>query len=95
MISNPDVSSDDIIKFVKDKCQTISLKPWTLGMLFEMYVGIEYDSEDELSYFSDDIKITGEPKTLNNTLSPLNSSTSIEYHSGNTSLKFPYSGYLR
>ena len=58
LISNPDVSSDDIIKFVKDKCQTISLKPWTLGMLFEMYVGIEHNSEDELSYFSDDIKIT-------------------------------------
>lgn len=56
-ISNPDVSSDEVIKFVKDKCQTISLKPWTLGMLFEMYVGIEYDSDDKLTYFSDDIKI--------------------------------------
>lgn len=58
MIKNPDISSDDIIQFVKQDCQAIHLKPKTLGMLFEMYVDIEYDSDDEFTYFSKPIKIS-------------------------------------
>ena len=57
MIQDSNLSSDEIIQFVKDKCQTIHLEPKTLGMLFELYVGIEYDSDDELTYFTNYIEI--------------------------------------
>lgn len=57
MIKNPDISSDEIIQFVKQDCQAIHLKPATLGMLFEMYVGIDYDSDDEFTFFSEAVEI--------------------------------------
>ena len=40
MISNDSVPQDEIIRFVKGECQTVSLTPQTLGMLFEMYADL-------------------------------------------------------
>ena len=34
MISSDSVPQDEIIRFVKGECQTVSLTPQTLGMLF-------------------------------------------------------------
>ena len=35
MISSDSVPQDEIIRFVKGECQTVSLTPQTLGMFFE------------------------------------------------------------
>ncbi len=51
------LSCDEVIKYVKEECQRVHLKPLTLGMLFERYVGIDYDDKDAISYFSKEIKI--------------------------------------
>ena len=58
MIQSPDVSIDEIIRYVKGECQTISLTPLTLGMLFEAYAEINYDADDPTSCFSREIKIS-------------------------------------
>lgn len=42
MISSDSVPQDEIIRFVKGECQTVSLTPQTLGMLFEMYADVKY-----------------------------------------------------
>lgn len=57
MIENPEIESDEIIRFVKGECQTIALTPTTLGMLFEMYADVKYDSDDPTSCFSREIPI--------------------------------------
>ena len=57
MISDTEVTPDEVIQYVKDECQPIHLKPMTLGMLFEMYAGIGYDNEDDNLCFSEEITI--------------------------------------
>lgn len=64
MISSKEVSSDVVFKFVREECQTIDLKPKTLGMLFEMYAGIEYGNNDETSYFTEKIEISELTKNI-------------------------------
>ncbi len=58
MISSNSVPQDEIIRFVKGECQTVALTPQTLGMLFEMYAGVEYDADDPTSCFSKEISIS-------------------------------------
>lgn len=57
MIKDPNISSDQVIRYVKGECQTIALTPLTLGMLFEMYAEVEYDEADPTSCFSREIPI--------------------------------------
>jgi hypothetical protein len=40
---------DEVIRFVKGECQTVSLTPQTLGKLFEMYAEVTYDINDPTS----------------------------------------------
>lgn len=49
--------SDEIIRYVKGECQTVQLTPMTLGMLFEIYAGIEGNENDPSSFFSKEIGI--------------------------------------
>lgn len=58
MILNPTISTDDVIRFVKGECQTVSLTPLTLGMLFEMYAEVHYDENDPTTCFSREIPIS-------------------------------------
>lgn len=58
MISSDSVPQDEIIRFVKGECQTVSLTPQTLGMLFEMYADVKYDALDPTSCFSREIPIS-------------------------------------
>ena len=58
MIKNPEIKSDDVFRFVKGECQTAVLTPQTLGMIFEVYAGIEYDENDPTSCFSKEIQIS-------------------------------------
>ena len=55
MITNSEYSSDEIIQFVKRECQMISLKPKTLGMLFEIRANVNDD--DVHTYFTEEIEI--------------------------------------
>lgn len=57
MIVDPDISSDEVIRYVKGECQTISLTPATLGMIFEMYAEVDYNMDDPTSCFSEEITI--------------------------------------
>ena len=52
------ISSDEVIRFVKGECQTFSLTPLTLGMLFEMYAEVNYDEDDPTTCFSKEILIS-------------------------------------
>lgn len=53
MIKLPKTSNKRILAFVKKKeCQAASLTPSTLGMFFEIYAGIRYDTEDATTCFS-------------------------------------------
>lgn len=54
MISSDSVPQDEIIRFVKGECQTVSLTPQTLGMLFEMYADVKYDALDRHRVFERD-----------------------------------------
>ena len=56
--SSNSVPQDEIIRFVKGECQTVSLTPQTLGMLFEMYADVKYDAHDPTSCFSREIPIS-------------------------------------
>ena len=56
--SSDSVPQDEIIRFVKGECQTVSLTPQTLGMLFEMYADVKYDALDPTSCFSREIPIS-------------------------------------
>jgi len=58
MIRSSNIQNDDVIRFVKGECQTISLTPLTLGMLFEMYADIQYDENDPTSCFSREVLIS-------------------------------------
>lgn len=58
MILNPDISTDEVIRFVKGECQTVALTPLTLGMLFEMYADVHYDENDPTTCFSREIPIS-------------------------------------
>ena len=58
MIKLPKTSNKRILAFVKKKeCQTASLTPSTLGMLFEVYAGVKYNAEDDTTCFSRTITI--------------------------------------
>lgn len=58
MIKLPKTSNKRILTFVKKKeCQTASLTPSTLGMLFEVYAGVKYNAEDDTTCFSRTITI--------------------------------------
>lgn len=58
MIKLPKTSNKRILAFVKKKeCQTASLTPSTLGMLFEIYAGVKYNAEDDTTCFSRTITI--------------------------------------
>ena len=43
------IASDEdkinVMSYVKVNCQLIKLSPQTLGMLFELYVGVQYDED--------------------------------------------------
>lgn len=58
MIEDDSVTTDEVIRYVKGKCQTIALTPLTLGMLFEMYAEINGKEDDLTSYFSREIPIS-------------------------------------
>lgn len=58
MILSSNYTANDILTFVKGECQTIQLTPMTLGMIFEVYAGIEYDEDDPTSCFSQEISIS-------------------------------------
>lgn len=58
MISSSNYSIDEIIGYIKGECQTIQLTPMTLGMIFELYAGIEYNENDPTSCFSKEILIS-------------------------------------
>lgn len=47
----------DVMTYVKGNCQLIKLSPQTLGMLFELYAGVQYDEDDPTSGFSEEISI--------------------------------------
>lgn len=57
MINDNSVCSDEVIRFVKGDCQTISLTPQTLGMLFEMYAEVDYNPDDPITCFSREVPI--------------------------------------
>lgn len=58
MITSGEYTDIQVIQFVKTKGQNAALTPQTLGMIFEMYAGVTYDTEDELSGFSREIPIS-------------------------------------
>lgn len=57
MIRDKAIPLDTIIQYVKGDCQIVSLTPMTLGMLFERYVGIDYNNDDPTSCFSREVEI--------------------------------------
>ena len=57
MIVDRDISTDDIIRYVKGECRDVPFSPQTLGMLFERIAGVEYDEDDPMSCFSSEISI--------------------------------------
>ncbi|MBQ5330028.1 MAG: hypothetical protein J6F31_02125 [Oscillospiraceae bacterium] len=57
MVSDPALGIDEIIRYVKGNCQSTSLTPTTLGMLFEKYADVKYDPTDPTSCFSEEIAI--------------------------------------
>lgn len=55
------IASDEdkinVMTYVKGNCQLIKLSPQTLGMLFELYAGVQYDEDYATSGVSDEISI--------------------------------------
>ena len=49
--------ANEVFDYVKNECQQELLTPKTLGMLFELYAGLN-KMNDESSYYSEDIKIS-------------------------------------
>lgn len=58
MILSGEYDSTDIIRYVRSECQGYHLKPQTLGMLFELYAEVIYDTSNITSGFSRDIPIS-------------------------------------
>ena len=58
MILDDNISSDEVLWYVKGECRSVALTPQTLGMLFELYAEIEYNEDDPLSCFSREIPIS-------------------------------------
>ena len=56
-ILNSAIDVNEIIRYVKNECKMVSLTPQTLGMLFEVYAGVNYDKNDLTSCFSREISI--------------------------------------
>lgn len=57
MILAKDASTLDILQYVKGNCREDALTPQTLGMLFELYVGMNPDKNDASSWFSKETTI--------------------------------------
>lgn len=58
MIQEGDIAPDDVLRYVKEQCQAAALTPQTLGMLFELYAGVDYDPDDPTSCFSREVPIS-------------------------------------
>lgn len=58
MILSGQYTTDQILRFIKAECQSVQLTPMTLGMIFELYVGITYDENDSTSCFSRSVSIS-------------------------------------
>ena len=57
MIKNPKNDALEIIQYVKGNCRDEALTPQTLGMLFEVYAGMNPQKDDASSWFSREISI--------------------------------------
>lgn len=57
MISK-NVALDEVIRYVKGECHSVNLTPMTLGMIFEIYAGVEYDENNPTSCFSREVLIS-------------------------------------
>lgn len=58
MIRNQSNTIDDIIRYVKGNCHSISLGPKTLGMLFERYADMNCDESDPSTFESKSIAVS-------------------------------------
>lgn len=57
MILSPEISRENVLRYVKGECQTVQLTPQTLGMLFELYAEVQFDESNPLTAFSAEITI--------------------------------------
>lgn len=57
MIKNSENDALDIIQYVKGNCRDKALTPKTLGMIFEVYAGMNPQEDDASSWFSREISI--------------------------------------
>lgn len=57
MIKDSNITTDEIIRYVKGECRDIPFSPQTLGMLFERIADINYNENDPMSCFSKEITI--------------------------------------
>lgn len=57
-IKDPSLTKQEVLMLVKKRCRPVHLSPQTLGMLFEIIAGVEYDPDDDTTCFSNEILVS-------------------------------------